>query len=781
TLSTVSPALRWTLSITRILILLLLILVLAAPYLKLDLKIEKRPLLALLFDQSQSMGLPVGALGDEQLLKAALATGLPAPEGKVSPETKAALTQMSRAKLAHQAVAHQSGEWLKPLAEKYELRYYALGEDFKRLPLEAGKLEPQESAPQSAETRIGDGLAKLLDEAAGRQIAGIVLFSDGENTAGRAPVEAARAAADVGAPIFAVLTGSEAPLRDVAVVDLFAPDLVSVNDTVQVTATLEVQGYPEQAVKVMLFENEGRGGKAPATLLDSKDVVLRNTEQQHVELSFKAQQAGARTLTVRVQPTAELPEDLADNNSDSVAVRVSDDKLRVLYIEGLPRWDFRFLKNAMRRDHGLGGWGVRGRVVAGTAAGGAAAAPNDGKPGPAAKIDKGTDEPDLVLETEVRRLPAAERNVLPATLDALARYHTVILGDVSPALADSGFVELLAEAVRERGVGLIVAAGPQSMPHRYSERLQDLLPVKLKSRAAGIEAQAFKPFRLEISSEGAIHEAMRLYDDIGRNQEVWDEMPPFYWCAAAERPSPAATVLAYNPSVEGRFGKLPLVAHQYAGQGKVLFLGTDSTWLWRQNAGDRLFYKFWGQAIRFVARRQADDMKKKSWLEVRPVRARPGEIAEIELMAFDADGSPRQEAVLPLRVEQGDADSSSVEMLADKAVPGRYLGKFTPPSIGDYRFFYEPGGTLEAVEARMHVSPATEELRRPNVNATALAQLGKLVAIDQLGSIGGELAGEPKVVPLYSEASIWDNWLMLSLLILIYSVDVGLRRLAGLS
>ena len=274
---------------------------------------------------------------------------------------------------------------------------------------------------------------------------------------------------------------------------------------------------------------------------------------------------------------------------------------------------------------------------------------------------------------------------------------------------------------------------------------------------------------------------MRLYDDIGRNQEVWDEMPPFYWCAAAERPSPAATVLAYNPSVEGRYGKLPLVAHHYAGQGKVLFLGTDSSWLWRQNAGDRFFYKFWGQAIRFVARRQADDLKKKSWVEVRPVRARPGEVAEIELRAFDAEGSPRGEEVLPLRVEYGDAESASVEMLADKAVAGRYLGKFTPQGIGDYRFAYEPGGALEAVEARMHVSPATEELRRPNVNATALAQLGKLVPIDQLGSIGGELAGEPKVVALYSEASIWDNWLMLSLLILIYSVDVGLRRLAGLS
>lgn len=766
-LSTAGPRLRWTLTATRVAILLLLIVVLAAPSLKLNLEIEKRPIVALVFDESQSMSLPAGPFDEEELTNTAATLGLPSVDGKVEPATKATIAQMPRAELVRRAVARQADEWLKPLAEKYELRYYSLGESLKHLPTQAEAYAPPAFEPQAAETRIGDGVAKLLDEAAGRQIAGIVLFSDGENTAGRAPADAARAAADAGAPLFAVPAGSEAPLRDVSVVDVFAPDLVSTDDTVQVSATLELQGYPEQPVKVMLFENVGGGEKSAAALIDSKDLVLRNTEQQHVELSFKAREAGPRLLTVRVQPAAELPEDLPDNNADSVAVRVSGEKLRVLYIEGLPRWDFRFLKNAMRRDHGLGGFGAGGgkrRLGGQTARGG----------------DDGTGEPDLVLEAEVRRLPIDRQDVLPATVDELARYHTVILGDVSPQFVGGRFLELLAEAVRERGVGLIVEAGPQAMPHQYSDAFQDLLPVKLKPGAAGLEAPAFKPFRFAVSPEGAIHEALRLYDDAGRNQEIWDAMPPFYWSAAAERASPAATVLAYNPGVEGRYGKLPLVAHHFAGQGKVLFLGIDSTFLWRENAGDRFFYKFWGQAIRFVARRNEDDLKKKSWLEVRPMRARPGETAELELMAYDAEGSPRSEAVLSLAVERG-GDESSVEMTADKLVPGRYLGQFTPQGVGDYRFTFKPGEGLDAVKAPLNVSPATAELRRPNVNAAALAQLGKLVKLYQLGSIGEQLVGEPKLVTLRSEASIWDNWLVLCLLAFVYSLDVGLRRLAGLS
>ncbi|HEV3006429.1 MAG TPA: hypothetical protein VGX78_18305, partial [Pirellulales bacterium] len=593
----------------------------------------------------------------------------------------------------------------------------------------------------------------------GRQIASVVIFTDGQNTSGRSIAEAARAAAALAAPVFAVPAGSARPLKDVSVVDVFAPDQVFKDDMVQVSATLEVQGYPQQGVKVLLLENDVEKPLA------EKEVVLKNTEQQRVDLEFKAEWPGMRMVTVKIQPAGELPEDILDNNTETVGVRVSDDRLNVLYIEGLPRWDFRFLKNAIRRDKGLAGRGPR------TAAVGAAAAVANAPRLP----------PDIVLEAEVRRRPMAERQVLPRTVDELAEYHVVILGDVSPTLVDSAFVEALAQAIRERGVGLIVEAGTESMPHRYDTSFLELLPVHFRSRAPGISAQAYKPFKLEITGDGAIHESMRLFDDAGRNENVWAQMPAYYWCAAAERPSPAATVLAYNPSVEGRYGKLPLVAHHYAGEGKVLFIGTDSTWLWRQNVGDRFFYKFWGQAIHFVARHESKEANKKSWVEVRPVRARVGETARIELMAVGADGAPRSEPKLALKVEREGASPDAVEMTADKSVAGRYVGKLSPKAIGKYRFVYEQGGGTGAVDAWMHVKHSTEESRRPNVDLESLAALGEVVGLSDLGTITGKLVGEPKTVELHREASLWDNWLTLTLLVFVYSLDVGLRRLAGLS
>ncbi|HEV3343621.1 MAG TPA: vWA domain-containing protein [Pirellulales bacterium] len=775
-LASVQPALRLALTATRVLVLLLLVLTLAGPYLKLDMKIEKKPILALLFDQSQSMGLEAGPFDtDAALLAAAEATGHPLTDGKVDAAGRKTLDEMTRAEFIKKAVEHRADAWLKPLADKFDVRLYSVGKEVQPIPARDGAFVLPDFKELSPETHLGDGLGQVLDEAAGRQIASIVVFSDGQNTGGRSPAEMAQAARDAGAPVFVVPAGSDAAVQDIAVVDVFAPDSVMVKDTVKIAATVEVQGYLQHAVKVVLLES----GKSEP--VDAKDLVLRRTEQQRVELSYRApEEPGAKTLTVKLIPAAPLERDIEANNSDDILIRVLKEERKLLYIEGTPRWDFRFIKNAVRRDEGLQGLGLKGGIVAGTAAGGASSAAT----GPTGVSKPVKPDPDIVLEAEVRRRPANERNVLPQTVDELARYDTIILGDVSPALVDTAFVKILNEAVRQRGVGLIVEAGPNAMPFLYGEEFLDLLPVKLRHKA-GLEAQAYKSFKLALSPDGALHETMRLFDDASRNQNVWEKMPPFYWCAAVERPSPSATVLAYNAGVEGRYGKLPLIAHHYAGQGKVLFVGTDSTWLWRQFVGDAFFNKFWGQAIRFVARRSDD--QKKSWVEVRPVRARPGETAQIELMAIKADGAARTDPTILLRVEREGATAAegapaeTVEMVADKATLGRYTGKYVPHETGNYRVVYEPGSGANKVEAYLHVRPSTEELRRPSVDRDALAQIGTIKEPKDLASITGELKGEPKTISLKKEEPIWDNWLILTVLICIYSIDVGLRRLSGLS
>lgn len=743
-LPTAPPLLRSVLTATRVLILLLLVLVLGSPYLKIDHTSEKKPIVALLFDHSRSMQLHAGPFeSEDEYTRLAAAAGYRSTNAADS-ATRRALNRISRGKLA-QSVVQSSGPLLEKLSQKYDLQYWSFGTEATQLGVDpaAPKL-PEPPNPGSAHTRAGDALGRILEDAAGRQVAGIVLFSDGQNTAGRSPTEAAQACAAAATPLFTVPAGSSRRRQDVAIVDLFTTALVSVNDTARVAVTVESHGFDKRPVKVELKDGD--------TLLDSKELVLNGAEQQQIELTFKAEGPGARYLTVHIPPQPEEAEELRPNNTDTAFVRVSEEKIKVLFVEGLPRWDFRFLKNALRRDNGVGGRTAK--------------------------------EVDIRLEAEWRRQSAADRaKALPRTLDQLGEYQVVILGDVSPKMLDAGFLDRLDKAVRERGVGLIVEAGPRSMPHRYGEKLHNLLPVRLRPGQPGRYPRGLPSFRVELTPEGAIHESMRFYDEPGRTQNAWANMPPYYWCAAAERPAPGATVLAANPIV-GPYGKLPLVAYHYAGKGKVMFVGTDATWRWRRNVGDRFFYRFWGQNLRFVARRDAKS-EKKSWIEVRPVRAQPNEPAQVELMAFSSDGSPRREDTQAVQIQGGGA-ATTLELTADPAVKGRYTGKFTPARGGEYRLAYNPTGSADPVEARLRVAVAPEELRQPNVNRPALEQWanasgGRMVELPDLAGIAEHLQGESKLTEFHREASLWDNWLTLTILIFLYSLDVGLRRLVGLS
>src|SRR5262249_4421425 len=111
---------------------------------------------------------------------------------------------------------------------------------------------------------------------------------------------------------------------------------------------------------------------------------------------------------------------------------------------------------------------------------------------------------------------------------------------------------------------------------------------------------------------------------------------------------------------------------------------------------------------------------------------------------------------------------------------------FTPSKAGDWQITFDPGGRQLPLEARVKVRGAAEELRYPNVNRPALEQLavlsgGRVVELTDLAKMPQWLPAEPDHSAIYREELIWDNGLTLLLLVLLYSLDVGLRRRAGLA
>ena len=235
--------------------------------------------------------------------------------------------------------------------------------------------------------------------------------------------------------------------------------------------------------------------------------------------------------------------------------------------------DFRFLKNAARARQ-RAGW--------------------HDKP----------DEPDVVLEAEVRR--ASGGGPAQAPPHRCRSWPTITpSSSATPRrrTSTSTFATALVEAVRERGVGLVVAAGRRFTPHGLDAGC-GLLPVRLQRRRRA-RCSLYKAFQLELSPDGAVHEMMRLYDDPGPEP---DRVGPDAALLLVPQGRRAARARGDRPGLEperiGRFGKLPLLAYHYAGAGSRSLRRHRLDLALAAKRGRPFLLPVLGQALRFVARRE---------------------------------------------------------------------------------------------------------------------------------------------------------------------------------
>lgn len=786
TLRHMDRGLRVGLNICRIGVLVILVVVAGGPYLRVEEPRTSKPVVILLVDESASMDLPAGPFTTGEAERLAVACGfVDAPADDATPvaldaDTRRQLNTVSRAELVRRALATGWTALLESAGDRLDAHVYAAARTVRRA--DAPALAAGERGEDLQDTALGSALEFAIDEAAGRNIAGVILISDGRNTAGPDPVEVLRRyngadvdPASVPVPVWTMPAGSTEPVPDIAILGVMAPAQVTLGDDTEITATLFSSGFGGQAATVILAE----GGE----VLRSEEIGLVENTRQQVRLTFKPDDAGPRMLSVRVAPMTE--EQVVDNNRSGVFVDVEERRRKILYLEGIPRWDFRFLDHALRRDRGL-------EVTLFLEAERGDPAPTNGKPDAVEALlaaDDSADPGDATMLVDANAAtkedavtddgPGAPPPVLPEDAEGFAEYDAVILGDVSPAFLTARLQEQLAKAVNELGVGLVVQAGPAHMPHAFAGGpLAGTLPVIVNRRPAGRDAPAFAPFRMSLTAAGSMYPAFQVYDSATRNRDVWDDMPAFYWTSACRDTSAGGTVLAEIVHDGETF---PLIAEQTSGRGRVLFLGTDSTFRWRRNIGDPLFYTFWGQAIRHVAHMSGKDSDR-SWLEVSPRRVEPGDPVSVELFAVGKEGAPVDDEKVTVTVTA--AGSTEILALERGPVPGHYRGTWTPRGEGAYRVEHTDRRDVP-VHAFFRAAGSGREQTHPDVDEDMLGSLAdstgcRMVRLHELGELGDRLRGEPVDYEHAYEEDVWDNWLILVLLVGFYCTDVGIRRIRGL-
>ena len=649
--------------------------------------------------------------------------------------------QIERRELAKLLLAQGEGAWLTKLAEDFEVAGWRFAGGLAALPLDDG------SAYQVDEEGYATALGEALD-AVGRGTGGVrpravVLLSDGAWNTGRDPSEVARVLGRMGVPVFVLGFGNPSPPRDAAVAELKAPKSVLLGDEVQITAEIATTGMGAVRLPVQLVS----GGQ---TLDEKQAVTLPSGRHVRVTFSFVPDTPGRRTLIVQI-PRQEGEQDVA-NNVAKATIDVAERKIRILIIDDEPRWEFRFIRNVFERD-------------------------------PSAELTVSLLRPKIGPikgEGYLERLPTAKKD--------FAAFDLVILGDVARERLADEFLKELAEFVRLRGGSLVLIAGRRGhLRGLAGTQVADILPVKLDGEA-GAEGRS-GPFSVELTQDGASHLVTRLAADPEENETLWSRLPKQAWSASVSGLARGATALVVHPYRLAGASKLPLLAVQRVGAGKVMYLGIAGTWRWRREVGDTYHYRFWAQAIRWLVKKQFAEGDPRARLSLDRPECDVGEAVEVEAYCLGQDGFPLEGARVSVEVRSEGGDTQRLALAAATGGWGIYRGTFKPERPGKYvmRPIVAAYGE-EPLESRVTLVATRPDLERKflaqDVNALsaiALASGGRYLRVEESGTLPTLLAAQVERRMLTAEYSPCRHWAYYSALALILAAAWLIRKRSGLA
>lgn len=479
----------------------------------------------------------------------------------VAPASDAAESSVERSRYERALQILRTDDRLQTWREHYSLQLRALS----GAGASADELAAVAEYPHSP---IGSVLSQLVTAQRGRRTAAVVLLSDGIVTAGPSLSDAAQAAAAEGIPVVAVALGSDARQLDARVEDVLFDRWALVGDRVELRALVRVEGLQQpRRVQVDLVD------QASGEVVDSKAVTApAGGGAVPVTLATVADAPRIAELTVRVETLrneAGDPESDVDNNRRTVAIQYRDEPLKVLLVQDRPSYEFRYLKHLLERVRGQQGERPLVELTAVLQSG----------------------DPEYARQDETATL------LPPVGSETLATFDAVVLSDAAVGLLGDVFLTQLAGAVRDRGVGLVVVAGPWHLPGELrGTPLEPLLPARLAAPAA--DPFLADPVPLRRTPLGRQDVSLRLGEDAG-GQNSPQPLPHLtaVWPVGALQPQ--ARSLLETDTTPPR----PVVVTQLAGAGQVRLQLTDEMYRLQPFDGSgRMYERYWLQALRELAR-----------------------------------------------------------------------------------------------------------------------------------------------------------------------------------
>lgn len=678
-----------------------------------------KPRLAIVLDRSESMERADVAADTATTRREAASQLLTADE--------AALLRRLEREYDLQLIATDAGvEWL---AEGSEAIVGALSSP---TPGDPANLPTDRSA-----TRLGDAIGAALESNHTAPLQGVLALTDGQVTAGRPLSEAAEAARRGGVPLYLLGLGSEEAPPEARLADLVADEVAFVDDLVAFQAKLSIRGLAGRAVRVELFR--GGADRPVATQTVTADATGEPTAVRLID-----RPSAPGEYRYRLRATIADGSDNLEPSELTHTLRVRDDQIRVLLAAGYPNYEFRYLKQTLERDETV-------RVATHLQEADPEHAPSD--------------------LTALPRFPlrAAELN----------EYDAIVLIDVDPTLLPRSLWKQVEKFVGERGGGLVMCAGPRSLPAAYRNReaFRALAPTDIgKSSFAGWNESGGYP--VAPTELGKQSPPLELGDTPTDSERVWRGLPRLYWRGDVGPAKPAAQVLASHPSQGLASGPAPLIVSQYFGAGRVILHAMDSTWRWRKRVGDVYFARYWVQTLRSLARGKRSETQATLDFAADKRRYEPGEPVRLRLR--DRRTAPNREGAPTVILQAAGRADRKVE-LVESAGGGRFEKTLRDLPAGRYRALLADGGNEPASTEFEVVAPLGEdarpEMNRAGLQAAAERSRGVFLTYDEADDLADAIPpGRPTVLESVPPIELWNRWPLLLGITLCLTAEWVLRK-----
>ncbi len=565
-------------------------------------------------------------------------------------------------------------------------------------------------------TDLYEPLSRAFESVA--NLRGVVLASDGDWNEGQPPVLAASKLRMKGIPVFTVPVGSPSRLPDVELLSLDAPTFGVAGKAVRIPFTVDSAMPRAYVTTVSLRTSDGD--------TVTKEVRVEPMGRTSDEMIWKPK--GKGDFTVELTVPKHPDEFLVDNNALKAPIAIRDEKLRVLVVESVPRWEYRYLRNALSRDPGI-------------------------------------DLSCLLFHPGLSKPGGGNKDYIkafPKGLDELSKFDVVFLGDVG---VETG--QLTAEDCRQlkglvehQASGLVFMPGGEGRQFSLLEtELGDLCPVVLDPAQPGGWGSR-TPNHFELTESGRRSLLTKLADDRDDNAQVWEGLPGFQWYAPVIHAKAGSDVLCTHKDNSNEYGRLPLLVTRTFGAGKVLFMGTDGAWRWRKGVEDKYHYRFWGQVVRWMAYQRNMAKGETIRLYYVPDQPKMNQTLTLHANVTEPGGEPVRQGEVTARITAPSGKSETVRFRSDGEEWGTFTGRLDPQEPGKYRVVLTCKETKATLEATLNVQGvAVERLGRPArpevLEEIARVSLGKVVKPDEIESIKRSLAELPEPPPSVRRVQLW--------------------------